>query len=334
MLRTGLLRTALRPPRAAQHSRYLLGARPLVLPPAAAPWPRRQAPCHSNGLTSGWQRRRLLCQTAGEPSSGAASGRDGRRRPPPPPEDSSSAYNLAAAMLAVALGALGLAYASVPLYRIFCQSTGFGGTTKRHTGGGEDDGYDLPKNPASLTGNRPVRVTFNTDVSNSLQWSFKPAQKHVTVLAGQTALAFFEATNHSSEPIIGVATYNVVPNEAGAYFNKIQVDGECADSTRLDSTRKHTHTYMLPTALPRQCFCFDEQRLLPGETVDMPVCAHAYAFAYIHMHICMHMGAHSGLPSTSVWAFYRTSACACTLYAYAYLCIPMHRSSSTSIRTF
>ena len=150
-------------------------------------------------------------------------------------------YSLGAGMLAVALGTLGLAYAAVPLYRIFCQTTGFGGTPKRHGKGDEEDGYDLPKDPWSLKGNRPLRVTFNTDVSGSLPWSFKPAQKYVTVLAGQTSLAFFEATNHSSEPIIGVATYNVVPNEAGAYFNKIQ------------------------------CFCFDEQRLLPGETVDMPV---------------------------------------------------------------
>ena len=150
-------------------------------------------------------------------------------------------YSLGAAMLAVAMGTLGLAYASVPLYRIFCQTTGFGGTTKRHKGGGEDEGYDLPADPATLPGNRPLRVTFNTDVSQQLPWSFKPVQKHVTVLAGQTALAFFEATNHSTEPIIAVATYNVIPNEAGAYFNKIQ------------------------------CFCFDEQRLLPGETVDMPV---------------------------------------------------------------
>jgi len=144
-------------------------------------------------------------------------------------------------MLAVALGALGLAYAAVPLYRVFCQTTGFGGTPKRHDGGGEEDGYDLPSDPSSLPGNRPLRVTFNTDVSPTLPWHFKPVQKHVDVLAGQTSLAFFECTNNSSEPIIGVATYNVVPNEAGAYFNKIQ------------------------------CFCFDEQRLLPGETVDMPV---------------------------------------------------------------
>ena len=133
-------------------------------------------------------------------------------------------------MLAVAIGTLGLAYAAVPLYRMFCQATGFGGTPKRHAGGGEADGYDLPADPSSLPNNRPLRITFNTDVSGNLPWSFKPVQKHVTVLAGQTSLAFFEATNHSKEPIIGVATYNIVPNEAGAYFNKIQ------------------------------CFCFDEQR--------------------------------------------------------------------------
>jgi cytochrome c oxidase assembly protein subunit 11 len=191
----------------------------------------------------GTQLRRALSQGVANESAarsgGASSAGTGTGRSPPPPR--SDGYSLAAAMLAVALGTLGLSYASVPLYRIFCQTTGFGGTTKRHTGGDEDDGYDLPEDPASLPGNRPLRVTFNTDVSGNLQWSFKPVQKHVTVLAGQTALAFFEATNHSDEPIIGVATYNVVPNEAGAYFNKIQ------------------------------CFCFDEQRLLPGETVDMPV---------------------------------------------------------------
>lgn len=149
-------------------------------------------------------------------------------------------------MLAVALGAIGLSYASVPLYRMFCQATGFGGTVKTHGGGSANAGddeteYNLPKDPASLPGNRPLKVTFNTDVNGDLPWSFKPVQKSVTVLAGQTSLAFFEATNHSSEPIIGVATYNVTPMQAGSYFNKIQ------------------------------CFCFDEQRLLPGETVDMPV---------------------------------------------------------------
>ncbi|KAL1508534.1 hypothetical protein AB1Y20_004633 [Prymnesium parvum] len=157
-------------------------------------------------------------------------------------DGSAKDYSLAASMLAVALGAVGLSYASVPLYRIFCQATGFGGTVKTHgAADGEANEYNLPKDPAALPNNRPLKVTFNTDVNGDLPWSFKAVQKSVTVLAGQTSLAFFEATNHSKEPIIGVATYNVAPMQAGQYFNKIQ------------------------------CFCFDEQRLLPGETVDMPV---------------------------------------------------------------
>jgi len=142
-------------------------------------------------------------------------------------------------MLAIVFFTIGLSYASVPLYRIFCQATGFGGTVKTHKNG--DDGYDLPEDPKSLPGNRPLKITFNSDVSGDLNWSFKPVQKSISVMVGQTALAFFEATNHSTEPVIGVATYNVTPMQAGVYFNKIQ------------------------------CFCFDEQRLLPGETVDMPV---------------------------------------------------------------
>ena len=158
-------------------------------------------------------------------------------------DDGSSGRNasLAAGMFAVALGAVGLSYAAVPLYRMFCQATGFGGTTRRHDAKDDDGGYNLPADPSALPGNRTLKITFNTDVDGELPWSFKPVQNHVSVLAGQTCLAFFEATNHSTEPIIGVATYNVAPMKAGAYFNKIQ------------------------------CFCFDEQRLLPGETVDMPV---------------------------------------------------------------
>lgn len=152
--------------------------------------------------------------------------------------------SIGAACLAVAIGAVGLSYASVPLYRIFCQATGYGGTVRSHKNrvdGYDGDGYDLPEDPASLPGNRHLTVTFNTDVAPDLPWSFKPAQSSMTMMAGETALAFFETTNHSTKPIIGVATYNVTPMQAGPYFNKIQ------------------------------CFCFDEQRLLPGETVDMPV---------------------------------------------------------------
>ena len=158
-------------------------------------------------------------------------------------DDGSSSRNasLAAGMFAVALGAVGLSYAAVPLYRMFCQATGFGGTTRRHDAKDDDGGYNLPADPSALPGNRTLKITFNTDVDGELPWSFKPVQGHVSVLAGQTCLAFFEATNHSKEPIIGVATYNVTPMKAGAYFNKIQ------------------------------CFCFTEQTLQPGQEVNMPV---------------------------------------------------------------
>jgi len=90
--------------------------------------------------------------------------------------------SLAAGMLAVALGTIGLSYASVPLYRMFCQATGFGGTVKTHnttTQGGEDEGYNLPSDPASLPNNRMLKITFNTDVDASLPWSFTPVQRSV-----------------------------------------------------------------------------------------------------------------------------------------------------------
>ena len=86
-----------------------------------------------------------------------------------------------------------------------------------------------------------LRIYFTTNTSSVLPWSFTPTQSSIKVIPGETALSFFTATNHSNKPITGVATYNVHPAKAGLYFNKIQ------------------------------CFCFEEQRLLPGETVDMPV---------------------------------------------------------------
>lgn len=225
------------------------------------------------------------------------------------------------------IGALGATYASVPLYKLFCQATGFGGTTQRVRLSNEqesemlkqyeiDQEYDMENHqmideqhpskslpdilkrrfirkldtfydtvnnlfiktitsPGSIVpGNsnrrrmakthgvatwtdeeelsklsslqphpngRLLRIHFDTSTSNILPWTFKPTQPYVKVVPGETALCFFTATNHSPHPITGVATYNVHPPKAGLYFNKIQ------------------------------CFCFEEQRLLPGETVDMPV---------------------------------------------------------------
>jgi cytochrome c oxidase assembly protein subunit 11 len=131
-------------------------------------------------------------------------------------------------------GVLGLAYAAVPLYKVFCQATGFGGEVKRA------DIEKFEKMTPSTTG-RLLKITFNADTSDTMPWSFKPSQRYVEVHPGETALAFFRAKNNTDKPVTGVATYNVTPMRAGVYFNKIQ------------------------------CFCFEEQRLKPREEVDMPV---------------------------------------------------------------
>lgn len=134
------------------------------------------------------------------------------------------------------VGFVGLVYASVPLYKAFCQKTGFGGTPKRASETDFDIGRLRP-----VPGARSIPIIFDSHVSNHLRWKFKPQQPSVTVIPGQTALAFYNAENMTSEPVSGVATYNVVPSKAAQYFNKIQ------------------------------CFCFEEQRLDAGESVDMPI---------------------------------------------------------------
>ena len=127
---------------------------------------------------------------------------------------------------------IGLSYASVPLYRIFCQVTGYGGTIQIDTLYAEVD---------NLNTSKEITVEFTSDVHSGLPWKFRPLQTEINVLPGEKALAFYEATNLSDKPIIGVATYNVTPMNAGSYFTKVQ------------------------------CFCFDEQLLRPHETVPMPV---------------------------------------------------------------
>ena len=137
-------------------------------------------------------------------------------------------------LITTTIGVVGLAYAAVPLYKVFCQATGFGGEVKRA------DIEKFEKMTPSTTG-RLLRITFNADTSDTMPWSFKPSQRYVEVHPGETALAFFRAKNKTNKPVTGVATYNVTPMRAGVYFNKIQ------------------------------CFCFEEQRLKPNEEVDMPV---------------------------------------------------------------
>lgn len=136
-----------------------------------------------------------------------------------------------------ALAMLGLGFASVPLYRLFCQVTGFGGTTMRAT---ESDAAIAARLAASA-GAGTISVRFDASQDRGLPWRFSPAQSTQSVAIGQRQMAFYTARNNSDRPITGRASFNVEPARAGPYFNKIQ------------------------------CFCFTEQTLQPGEEVRMPV---------------------------------------------------------------
>ena len=135
----------------------------------------------------------------------------------------------ALALSGIVCAMVGLAFASAPLYRLFCQVTGFGGTTQV--------AEVLPE----AVSDRVITVRFNADVNPELPWSFQPVQRAVKVRVGEAGLAFYRATNLTTRPVTGTATFNVTPLKAGEYFNK--------------------------TA----CFCFEEQRLQPGESVEMGV---------------------------------------------------------------
>jgi cytochrome c oxidase assembly protein subunit 11 len=124
---------------------------------------------------------------------------------------------------------LGLAYASVPLYRLFCQATGFGGTPQKAEAAPD----------ASLA--RTIKVRFDANTSASLGWNFQPAQLEMTVKIGEQSLAYYKAKNLTAATATGTAGFNVTPEQAGAYFNKIE------------------------------CFCFTEQTLKAGEATEMPV---------------------------------------------------------------
>ncbi|WP_334146848.1 cytochrome c oxidase assembly protein [Hyphomicrobium sp.] len=120
-------------------------------------------------------------------------------------------------------------WAAVPLYRIFCQVTGYGGTPMR-----------AEKAPDAVS-DRTMVVRFDANVTPGMPWDFQPVQRTMVVRLGETALAVYKAHNTSQETIKGTASFNVSPDAAGAFFAKIA------------------------------CFCFTEQTLAPGESVDMPV---------------------------------------------------------------
>jgi len=121
-----------------------------------------------------------------------------------------NARTAAVAFLIVA-AMLGLAYASVPLYRLFCQVTGFDGTTMRATGDA----------PGKVAGTH-VSIRFDANVAPALPWHFKPVKATETVSIGEREIAFYTAKNLSAVPITGSASFNVTPTWAGKYFNKIE----------------------------------------------------------------------------------------------------------------
>jgi cytochrome c oxidase assembly protein subunit 11 len=132
-------------------------------------------------------------------------------------------------LVSVIAGMVGLSFASVPLYRLFCSATGFGGTTQR--------AETAPSRIASAA----VTVRFDAQTAPGLDWEFRPLTNAVVVRPGEERQVFFRAINHAAAPVTGRAVYNVTPTKVGIYFDKLQ------------------------------CFCFSNQTLAPGESVDMGV---------------------------------------------------------------
>ncbi len=129
----------------------------------------------------------------------------------------------------IALGMIGLAYASVPLYDLFCKVTGFDGTPIQRA----DNASDVI--------DRTISVRFDANVVPGLNWAFTPEVPEVKVKLGETTTVLYQVTNRGTKPTTGIATYNVQPDLAGSYFSKLE------------------------------CFCFTEQTLKPGETLESAV---------------------------------------------------------------
>jgi cytochrome c oxidase assembly protein subunit 11 len=130
---------------------------------------------------------------------------------------------------AIAVGMVGMSFAAIPLYRMFCAATGYGGTPK------------IGAAPAPGGNGQTIRVRFNADTNPGLPWNFAPDQLEVTVPLGEDHLASYTAHNNAKSAITGVALYNVTPEKAAKYFHK--------------------------TA----CFCFNQQTLDGGQTIDFPL---------------------------------------------------------------
>ena len=139
----------------------------------------------------------------------------------------------AGAVAGVFVAMVGLSYASVPLYDLFCRVTGFGGTPQVADA--------APTDVAEATRERVMTIRFDAATAPDLGWSFKPVERTMKVRVGEPALAYYTAHNDESVPVVGTAGFNVTPEKAGLHFAKVE------------------------------CFCFTEQVLKPGESVEMPV---------------------------------------------------------------
>jgi cytochrome c oxidase assembly protein subunit 11 len=144
--------------------------------------------------------------------------------------DRNRRVGLAAAGVALAMGAMG--FAAVPLYRMFCQATGFAGTPQRAS---------EAKAAGVKALARPISIRFDANVDPGMAWRFAPEQTTQQITIGARSLAIFTAENTSDHEITGAASFNVAPDEAARYFNKVQ------------------------------CFCFTLQRLGPHQKIRMPV---------------------------------------------------------------
>ena len=131
-------------------------------------------------------------------------------------------YRTLGFLLVLIMGMGVLSYASVPLYKLFCQVTVNGGTTQQVT------------SPSSQIPERKIKIRFDANTKPTLDWNFQPVQTSIDISVGQNALAFYQAENTGKDPVVGTETFNVTPEKAGVYFNKID------------------------------CFCFVEQTLMSG----------------------------------------------------------------------
>lgn len=144
-----------------------------------------------------------------------------------------SARRTALACIGVVAGMTGLAFASVPLYDLFCKATGYEGTPR------------VGAAPAAASAEAarlaPLTVRFDTNVAPNMPWRFRPETNSVLAPLGETKTVFFKVKNEGPQPVTGISTFNVQPGLMGSYFVKVQ------------------------------CFCFEEHTLQPGETMEFPL---------------------------------------------------------------